>query len=64
MANAKTVTRKEAWSVEELSRSYGLSRGYWWNEIRRGTLPSKRFGRRVLILQKDLDAYLEALEAA
>ncbi len=47
-----------AWSLAEIHKSTGLSMGYLRNEVRRGALPVKRFGRRVLVLNTDLQSYL------
>lgn len=55
---ASVTTPKIAWSVAEVSASTGLSLGFLRNEIRRGSLPIKKFGRRVLVLEEDLRNYL------
>jgi excisionase family DNA binding protein len=47
-----------AWSVLEISAATGLSAPFLRREIKRGVLPTKRFGRRVLILDSALQAYL------
>lgn len=52
------TTRRMAWSLAEISASTGLSMGFLRNEVRRGTLPIKKFGRRVLVLEEDLKNYL------
>jgi excisionase family DNA binding protein len=52
--------RKLAWSVAEISEATGLSPGFLRNEVRRGELPTRRFGRRVLVLDRDLQAYLNS----
>lgn len=57
MLNA-TVTPKIAYSVEEISKQTTLSKAFLRNEIRAGHLKVQRFGRRVLILNEDLQAYL------
>ncbi|MDQ3820381.1 MAG: helix-turn-helix domain-containing protein [Acidobacteriota bacterium] len=49
---------KVAWSVLEVSQATGLSAPFLRREIKRGTLPTKRFGRRILILDSDLKTYL------
>jgi len=63
MSYTKTVTSKQAYSVDDLCREFPLSKGYWWSEIRRGALRVKRFGRRVLVMKKDLDSYVESLKS-
>lgn len=47
-----------AWSLEEISNFTGLSVAFLRNEIRGGRLPFKKFGRRILILDEDLQSYL------
>jgi hypothetical protein len=51
---------KFAWSLAEISDCTGLSVAYLRNEVRRGALPIKKFGRRILVLKKDLNAYLDS----
>lgn len=53
-----TASQRTAWSLSEISDSTGLSLGFLRNEARRGALPIKRFGRRVLVLTEDLQDYL------
>jgi hypothetical protein len=57
MENDQT-SRRAAWSLAEISGLTGLSVGYLRNEQRSGRLPVKRFGRRVVVLDKDLQLYL------
>ena len=52
------TTARKAWSLSEISDSTGLSLGFLRNEVRRGALPIRRFGRRVLVLAEDLQDYL------
>lgn len=47
-----------AWSLAEIAESTGLSVGFLRNEVRRGALRVRKFGRRVLVLENDLKAYL------
>jgi excisionase family DNA binding protein len=49
---------KKAYSVEEISEQTTLSKAFLRNEIRAGRLKADRFGRRVLVLAKNLDTYL------
>jgi hypothetical protein len=56
---ASLQAEKFTWSLAEISDSTGLSVAFLRNEVRRGTLQVKKFGRRVLVLKKDLNAYLE-----
>jgi hypothetical protein len=53
-----STNQRAAWSLAEISNSTGLSLGFLRNEARRGNLPVKRFGRRVLVLTEDLHSYL------
>ena len=55
----KTNTARAAWSLAEISDLTGLSIGYLRNEQRAGRLPVKKFGRRVLVLDHELQLYLE-----
>lgn len=55
---ANVTTQRIAWSIAEISASTGLSLGFLRNEVRRGALPIKKFGRRVLVLETDLKNYL------
>jgi hypothetical protein len=52
------TAQRMAWSLSDISASTGLSLGFLRNEVRRGTLPVKKFGRRVLVLEEDLKHYL------
>jgi excisionase family DNA binding protein len=52
------TTSRIAWSIAEISEATGLSLGFLRNDVRRGVLRIKRFGRRVLVLDSDLRAYL------
>lgn len=49
---------RAAWSVQQIVESTGLSEPFIRGEIRRGVLPSRHFGRRVLVLNSDLETYL------
>ena len=52
-----------AWSLKELSAALGLSVGFLRKQVNAGSLPVKRVGRRVLVLDKQLKDYL-AVEPA
>ncbi len=56
----KITERKEklAYSVEEISAQTTLSKAFVRNEIAAGHLKAQRFGRRVLVLNEDLQNYL------
>jgi excisionase family DNA binding protein len=47
-----------AWSIAEIANSTGLSIGFVRKEIRAGRLVARRAGRRVLVLDRDLQLYL------
>ena len=51
--------QRVAWSLAEVSEATGLSLGFLRNDVRRGVLPTRKFGRRILVLDQDLKAYLE-----
>ncbi len=60
MINSVTEMQdKLAYSVEEISEQTTLSKAFLRNEIRAGNLKIQRFGRRVLVLNEDLQAYLK-----
>ena len=58
--NTTGITQtKIAWSLAEISEAIGLSQGFLRNEVRRGNLLTKKFGRRVLVMDGELRRYLE-----
>jgi len=59
MTNVLETKEKMAYSVEEIAEATTLSKAFLRNEIRAGHLKVQRFGRRVLILNEDLQAYLK-----
>jgi len=50
---------KMAWRLRELASSLGTSVGFLRNEIRRGALIARKCGRTVIVLESDLQAYLD-----
>jgi excisionase family DNA binding protein len=52
------MSSRFAWSLGEVASSTGLSVAFLRNEIRAGRLPSRKFGRRVLVRDEDLQRYL------
>jgi len=52
------TSQRLAWSLDEIAESTGLSLGFLRKDVRRGALPVRRFGRRVLVLKEDLENYL------
>ncbi|HVL82603.1 MAG TPA: helix-turn-helix domain-containing protein [Actinomycetota bacterium] len=57
-------TTRKAYSPNELARLIGVSPGHVRNLIRRGTIPSVRFGVRIAVPAAWLDAYLEGRDWA
>lgn len=47
-----------AWGLDEISTGTGLSIGFLRGQLRIGALKSRRIGRRLLILDEDLRAWL------
>lgn len=48
-----------AWSLYDIHDLTGLSVNFLRYEVRRGNLKTRKFGRRVLVLNADLQNYLE-----
>ena len=59
MLNSITENQKMAYSIGEISEQTTLSKAFLRNEIKAGNLKATNFGRRVLILFDDLQAYLK-----
>ncbi len=59
LENVTKNQKKVAYSVEEAAIQTSLSKSFIRNEIRDGNLKTRRIGRRVLILNEDLEAYLK-----
>jgi excisionase family DNA binding protein len=53
------TSQRMSWGLAEISESTGLSIAFLRNEVRAGRLPVRRFGRRVLVRDEDLKAYLD-----
>jgi excisionase family DNA binding protein len=53
------MSQRMSWGLAEISESTGLSVAFLRNEVRAGRLPVRRFGRRVLVKDEDLRAYLD-----
>jgi excisionase family DNA binding protein len=47
---------KLAYTVPEAAKAIGVGRTTMWKEVRNGTLPSFKWGGRVLIRREDLQA--------
>ena len=52
---------KAAYSIEEFSKLYGISRSMVYLEKSRGQLPFHKVGNRSLILVRDADKWVESL---
>ena len=58
----EAITEKQeklAYSIEQISEQTTLSKAFLRNEIRANRLKVQRFGRRVLVLNEDLQPYLK-----
>ena len=55
---ALPTLQRLAWGLHEVSTVTGLSVPFLRAEVRAGRLPVRRFGRRVLVRDEDLKAYL------
>jgi excisionase family DNA binding protein len=64
MRKSISLDVRRAYGVAEIAQAYGLSIGFLRNEIKSGSLPIKRFGRRVLVLKEDWEKYLEDHDTA
>ena len=53
------INSKMAWRLAPLALSLGTSVGFLRNEIRRGALVARKCGRAVIVLETDLQAYLD-----
>jgi excisionase family DNA binding protein len=53
------MSQRMAWGLSEISEFTGLSVAFLRSEVRAGRLPVRKFGRRVLVKDEDLRAYLE-----
>lgn len=53
-----TTSQRMAWGLGEVAEFTGLSLAFVRNEVRAGRLPFRRFGRRILIRDEDLQKYL------
>jgi hypothetical protein len=48
-----------AWRLFQLASMLGVSIGFLRNEIRRGALVARKCNRAVIVLESDLQAYLD-----
>lgn len=59
-ANLKNTQEKSAFSLPELAARYGFCTAHLRNEAKAGELKVTRFGRRVVVLKEDWDAYVKS----
>jgi len=59
MINFEKSMAKKAHSVKAAAAQFDASVPFVRNEIRNGNLPAKKIGRKVVILDVDLQEYLE-----
>ncbi len=57
----KANDQKLALSIDETSRRTGICRDVIYRAIREGDLPARKCGRRTLILQPELQEFLNSL---
>ena len=55
------TTPKRAYSIKSAAEVIGAGRDRVYDAIRSGQLRARKFGRRTLILDEDLSAFLKAL---
>lgn len=53
------TSRRIAWGLDDIAKATVLSLAFLRNEVRAGRLSVRRFGRRVLVKNEDLELYLE-----
>ncbi len=53
-----TTSQRMAWGLGEISEFTGLSVPFLRNEVRAGRLAVRKFGRRILVRDEDLQRYL------
>ena len=54
-------THKKAYSVSEVTKTTGLGKTNIYQLIKDGSLHAKKVGRRTIVLEAELDRYLNAL---
>ena len=53
-----SITPRRAWSVREVAQTSSTSIGFVRKEIREGKLLGRYLGRRIVVLEEDLRAWL------
>jgi len=59
MATAKNKSNRVTLTVEEAAARIGLGRGSAYEAVRRGEIPSIRFGKRILVPKAALELILQ-----
>ncbi len=52
------ANRRRTYTVAEVAALLGISRSTAYKCVRRGEIPSRRFGRRIVVLHQDLEGLL------
>jgi len=55
------MDKRKVFSVAEAAERLGISERATWQKIYRGMLPHRRWGKRVIILENELDEFLKTL---
>jgi len=61
MTATQSDIRKVAHSINEVCAQTGVGRDGIYKAINEGRLPARKIGRRTVVLESDLQAFLEAL---
>lgn len=59
-----TRTDRHTYTVSEVATLVGISRSTAYECVRRGEIPSRRFGRRIVVLRNDVDLLLARRSSA
>jgi excisionase family DNA binding protein len=54
------LDNRRTYTVDEVAAIVGISRSTAYECVRRGEIPSRRFGRRIVVLRHELDRLLTA----
>ena len=55
---SRTLHQRRTLTVTEVAALLGISRSTAYECVHRGEIPSRRFGRRIVVLRHELDALL------
>jgi excisionase family DNA binding protein len=59
MSTTDERTHRATYTVDEVARILGISRTTAYESVRRGEIPARRFGRRVVIPTRVIDELLD-----